>query len=119
MEKKLYKFGYTGQSDVKKRFKESGYDVDVIFSWWLPYDKVFLAEQLILSVIKKDFYLVEKLDGITEMREFSDDKKDYIRESLYNLREKYLEKFPEFKVEKPWELGWKKLYFVKINKSYV
>ena len=60
MEKKLYKFGYTGQSDVKKRFKESGYDVDVIFSWWLPYDKVFLAEQLILSVIKKDFYLVEK-----------------------------------------------------------
>ena len=115
MEKGTYKFGYTGQSDVEKRFKESGYDVDVIFSWWLPYDKVFLAEQLILSVIKKDFYLAEKLDGITEMREFNNDKKDYIRESLYNLRKKYLEKFPEFKVEKPWKLGWKKLYFVKIN----
>ena len=110
----LYKFGYTGQSDVKKRFKECGYDVDVLFSWWLPYEMAYLGEQLILAVLKKDFYLVEQLDGITEMRKFTTAEKDHITKLLYDVRKDYLLKFPEYKVDKPWELKWKKLYFVNI-----
>ncbi len=111
----LYKFGYTGQSDVKKRFKESkGYDVDVIFSWWLPDEMAYLGKQLILAVIKKDFYLVEQLDGITEMRKFTTTEKDHITTSLYSVKDDYLKKFPQFKVDKPWDLNWKKLYFVKV-----
>tara|TARA_R110000782_G_C14649295_1_gene396525 strand:- start:38 stop:391 length:354 start_codon:yes stop_codon:yes gene_type:complete len=110
----LYKFGYTGQSDVKKRFKECGYDVDVIFSWWLPYEMAYLGEQLILAVIEKDFYLVEQLDGITEMRKFSNKEKDRITTSLYDVKEDFLKRFPQYDVAKPWELKWKKLYFVKV-----
>ena len=107
----LYKFGYTGQSNVENRFK---YDVDVIFSWWLPYEMAYLGEQLILSVIKKDFYLVEQLDGITEMRKFTTTEKDHVTKSLYGVKDDFLKKFPQFKVDKPWELKWKKLYFVKV-----
>ena len=125
MEKDTYKFGYTAQSNVENRFKETeGYDVDVIFSWWLPLEMAYLGEQLLLSTIKKDFYLEEKLDGITEMRKLTLEEKDYIRQSLYDVKKDYLEKFPQYKVDKglvvsknkkPRELGWVKLYFVKIN----
>lgn len=114
MDKKLYKFGYTGQSDVKKRFKKEGYNVDVIFSWWLPFDMAYLGEQLILSILKKDFYLTEKLGGITEMRKFSNNEKSYITSSLYNLKKDYLNKFPKYNANEPWTLGWKKLYFVEV-----
>ena len=125
MEKDTYKFGYTGQSNVENRFKETeGYDVDIIFSWWLPKEMAYLGEQLLLSTIKKDFYLEEKLDGITEMRKLTLEEKDYIRQSLYDVKKDYLEKFPRYKVDKglvvsknkkTWELGWVKLYFVKVN----
>ena len=58
MEKGMYKIGWTGQPNVENRFKETeGYDVDVIFSWWLPKEMAYLGEQLLLSTIKKDFYL--------------------------------------------------------------
>jgi len=116
MEKDIYKFGYTGQSNVESRFKETeGYDVDVIFSWWLPLEMAYLGEQLLLSTLKKDFYLEEKLDGITEMRKLTLETKDYIRQSLYDVKKDYLKQFPEYNVEKPWDLKWKKLYFVKVN----
>jgi len=114
MDKKLYKFGYTSQSDVKKRFKDAGYEVDPQFSWWLPYEKAYLGEQLILAVLKKDFYLVEQLDGITEMRKFNNNEKTRITAELYSVRADYLKKFPQYNVDKPWDLKWKKLYFVEV-----
>tara|TARA_R110000744_G_scaffold156588_1_gene272255 strand:- start:10 stop:360 length:351 start_codon:yes stop_codon:yes gene_type:complete len=114
MDKNIYKFGYTGQSDVKKRFKESGYDVDVIFSWWLPYEMAYLGEQLILAVLEKDFYLVEQLDGITEMRKFSKNEKDRITASLYSVKKDFLKRFPQYNVDKPWVKKWKKLYFIEV-----
>jgi|TARA_R110000744_G_C19108507_1_gene534446 hypothetical protein len=116
MEKGMYKIGWTGQPNVENRFKETeGYDVDVIFSWWLPKEMAYLGEQLLLSTIKKDFYLEEKLDGITEMRKLTLEEKDYMTQSLYNVKKDYLEKFPKYDVKEPWNLGWVKLYFVKVN----
>ena len=54
MEKGMYKIGWTGQPNVENRFKETeGYDVDVIFSWWLPKEMAYLGEQLLLSTISK------------------------------------------------------------------
>ncbi len=109
-----YKFGFTGQSNVENRFSQSGYKVNVLFSWWLPEEMTYFGEQLLLSTIEKDFYLEEKLDGITEMREFDENQKKYIVRSLYNVKKDYLEKFPKFNVKEPWNLGWKKLYFIEI-----
>jgi len=49
------------------------------------------------------------------MRKLTLETKDYIRQSLYDVKKDYLKQFPEYNVEKPWDLKWKKLYFVKVN----
>lgn len=113
--KTICKFGKSGKTDIVKRFSSSSYDVTILFSWWLPKYVVDLAEQLILAVTKKDFYTSVQYDGITEMRELSTVERKHITRELYKVRDSFLAKYPEFKVDKPWEQGWQKLYLVETS----
>jgi proteasome assembly chaperone (PAC2) family protein len=115
MDKEIYKFGWSSKGDIVKRFLESGYNVDPLFSWWLPKPMAYLGEQLILSVIKKDFYTEEQYDGITEMRRFTGTEQKYITKGLYDVRTDFLSKFPEYDVDEPWKKGYVKLYFVRTS----
>jgi hypothetical protein len=108
----LYKFGITGKTNVEDRFKDCSYNVDVKWSWWLPEEMVMLGESLMLAVTKKDFYLVEQLDGITEMRVYDDKEAKRIIANLYDVKNDFINKYPQFRT--PDYNTWKKLYFVKV-----
>ncbi len=108
----LYKFGFTGKTNVEDRFKDCSYRVDVKWSWYLPEEWVILCESLILAVTKKDFYLAEQLDGITEMRVYDDKEAKRIIANLYDVKNNMMNKNPRLKT--PDYSTWKKLYFVKI-----
>jgi len=72
----------------------------------------YLGEQLMLTTIKKDFYIQEKLDGITEMRVFNEEEAKRIIANLYSVKKDVTNKYPQLKT--PDYSTWKKLYFVKI-----
>ena len=108
----LYKFGFTGKTNVEDRFKDCSYSVDVKWSWYLPEEMAYLGEQLMLTTIKKDFYIQEKLDGITEMRVFNEEEAKRIIANLYSVKKDVTNKYPQLKT--PDYSTWKKLYFVKI-----
>lgn len=111
----ICKFGKSGKVDIVERFKSSGYDVTPLWSMWLPEYMVDFGEQLIFTILPKDFYTEEQYDGITEMRKLSVTERKRITVELYNFKNKFLSKHPEFKVKEPWLLGWKKLYFVETS----
>ena len=115
MNQEIYKFGWSAKADIVKRFLESGYSVDPLFSWWLPKPMAYLGEQLILCVLKKDFYTEKQYDGITEMRRFTVKEQKHITKSLYDVRTDFLTKFPEYDIDEPWKNGYVKLYFVRTS----
>jgi len=108
----LYKFGITGKANVEDRFKDCSYNVDVKWSWYLPEEMAYLGEQLMLTTIKKDFHIQEKLDGITEMRVFNEKESKRIIANLYKVKDDVTNKYPQLKT--PDYSTLKKLYFVKI-----
>jgi len=108
----LYKFGVTGKVNVEDRFKDCNYNIDVKWSWYLPEDTAYLAESLMLAVIEKDFFLEEKLDGITEMRVLNEKEAKRVISKLYDAKDNIMDKYPQFKT--PNYKTWKKLYFVKV-----
>jgi len=111
----ICKFGKSGKVDIVERFKSSGYKVTPLWSMWLPEYMVDFGEQLILTIIKKDFFTEEQYDGITEMRKLSEVERKRITAELYNFRNNFLSKYPEFDINKPWLSDWKKLYFVETS----
>jgi len=115
MTKEIYKFGFSSKGDTSERFSKTDYQVDVLFSWWLPKPMAYLGEQLILAVIKKDFYTEKQYDGITEMRRFTVKEQKHITKSLYDVRTDFLNKFKQYDVKEPWNKGYVKLYFVRTS----
>tara|TARA_R110000803_G_C11857425_1_gene306695 strand:+ start:339 stop:683 length:345 start_codon:yes stop_codon:yes gene_type:complete len=109
--KDLYKFGITGHDDIVERFKDEPFNIIPKWSLRLPEEMVYLGEQLILSVVKKDFYLQEQLNGITEMRVFDEKHANHIISSLYDFKNDFLNKYPQYN---KYDKTWKKLYFVKV-----
>ena len=66
----FHKFGITGHFDVLKRFKGDQYakwHVRVINSAWGPEQLVREAEQHLLKMFPKNFWLEEKVVGVTEL----------------------------------------------------
>ena len=96
--------GHSEATELDKFIQEFGEDI--------PEEWVILCESLILAVTKKDFYLAEQLDGITEMRVYDDKEAKRIIANLYDVKNNMMNKNPRLKT--PDYSTWKKLYFVKI-----
>lgn len=66
----FYKFGITGHYDVLNRFHDAQYNqwnIKVICSAYGPRNEVELLEKTLQKLYPKNFWLTEKLSGVTEI----------------------------------------------------